>query len=81
MQKYVSEFRAEVIKRFGTVRRFAQAMEWSARKASYICTGRQIMTIEEAQKCAEVFDVTNESDFLRIFFPMLSIKWTNRKGA
>ena len=56
-------------------------MKWSGRKASYIVNGRQAMTIEEAEQCVEVLDVEDEKDFLRIFFPALSIKWTDKKGA
>ena len=56
------------------------AMNWSGRKASYITTGRQIMTIKDADQCAEVLEVETMKDFMRIFFPILSIKWT-KKGA
>jgi hypothetical protein len=69
-----------VIAKFGTVGNFAKAMKWSGRKASYVTTGRQILTVEEAAQCAEVLDVDNEKDFMRIFYPLLSIKWTI-KGA
>ncbi len=80
MQNIANALRGKVIEKFGTVGKFAEVMNWSPRKASYITTGRQIMTIEEAEKCAEVLDVEDEKDFMRIFFPMLSIKWT-KKGA
>lgn len=80
MQNLANEFRGRVIAIYGTIGKFAKAMNWSPRKASYITTGRQIMTVAEAEKCAEVLDVENEKDFMRIFYPMLSIKWT-KKGA
>ena len=80
MQNPSSAFRGKVIEVFGTVGKFASAMNWSGRKASYITTGRQIMTVKEAEDSAEVLGVDNADDFMRIFYPMLSIKWT-KKGA
>ena len=38
-------------------------------------------TVKEAEQCAEVLEIVNIQDFMRIFFPVLSIKWTNTKGA
>ena len=81
MQNPASELRGEAIKKYGSIANFAKAMKWSGRKASYITTGRQIMTVKEAEQCAEVLDVLTMKDFMRIFFPILSIKWTNEKGA
>lgn len=80
MQNPASELRGEAIKKFGSITKFAEAINWSGRKASYIMTGRQILTINDAENCAEVLDVKNEKDFMRIFFPILSIKWT-KEGA
>lgn len=81
MQNDCSALRGRVIEKHGTIGNFANAMKWSGRKASYIVNGRQAMTIGEAEQCAEVLDVEDEKDFLRIFFPALSIKWTDKKGA
>ena len=81
MSNAAGAFRGRIVEKFGTVQKFAEAMHWSGRKASYVSTGRQILTIAEAEKCAEVLDITNEQDFLRVFFPTLSIKWTDRKEA
>lgn len=80
MQNQASAFRGRVIEVFGTIGNFAKAMNWSGRKASYVTTGRQDLTIKEAEKCAEVLSIDNMNDFMRIFYPMLSIKWT-AKGA
>lgn len=80
MQNPANVLRGCVIEKFGTVGNFAKAIRWSGRKASYITTGRQIMTTKEAEECAEVLDIDNEKDFMRIFYPLLSIKWT-KKGA
>lgn len=80
MQNPANVLRGCVIEKFGTVGEFAKAIKWSGRKASYITTGRQLMTTKEAEQCAEVLEIDNSKDFLRIFYPMLSIKWT-KKGA
>lgn len=81
MQNPASELRGEAIKQYGSIANFAKAMNWSGRKASYITTGRQIMTVKEVEQCAEVLNVVTLKDFMRIFFPMQSIKWTYEKGA
>ena len=80
MQNSANALRGRVIEMFGTVGDFANAMNWSARKASYVTTGRQTLKVEEAEQCAEVLDINNIDDFMRIFYPTLSIKWT-MKGA
>lgn len=76
----VSALRGRVIEKCGTIGNFAHEMNWSGRKASYVTTGRQVLTIKEAEKCAEVLGIDNVEDFMRIFYPMLSIRWT-KKGA
>lgn len=80
MQNPASALRGRAIEIYGTIGRFADAMKWSKRKASYVTTGKQILTVKEAEECAEVLYVDNVNDFMRIFYPILSIKWT-RKGA
>ena len=81
MQQDCSALRGRVIEKHGTIGNFAKIMKWSGRKASYVVNGRQAMTLKEAEQCAEVLDVEDGKDFLRIFFPLLSIKWTDKKGA
>lgn len=76
MENNCSAFRGRVIEKYGTIGNFASAMNWSGRKASYIVSGRQVMTVREAEQCAESLGVLDEKDFLRLFFPTLSIKWT-----
>ena len=80
MQNSANALRGRVIEICGTVGKFAEAMKWSGRKASYVTTGRQMLTVKEAEECAEVLGIDNADDFRRIFYPMLSIKWT-AKGA
>ena len=76
MERTNNAFRGKVIEKYGTIGNFAKAMRWSYRKASYITNGRQQMTAKEREDCAETLDVDNEIEFLRIFYPSLSIKWT-----
>ena len=38
------------------------------------------LTVKEAEECAEVLGIDNADDFMRIFYPMLSIKRA-AKGA
>ena len=84
MERNVMPFRAKVIEQFGTIGAFANAMNWSARKASYVTTGKQTLTAKEIELCAESLGVDNAKEFMRIFYPYLSIKWTSEneeKGA
>lgn len=81
MNRDTRAFRGRIIEEFGSITSFAKAMDWSQRKASYITNGRQDMTVKEVEDCAEVLGVDNAKDFMRIFYPLLSIKWTSVRGA
>ena len=74
MNREASALRGKAIEKYGTIGSFANAMNWSNRKASYITTGRQCLTVEEVEKCAEVLGVDNIPDFMRIFYPQVSIR-------
>lgn len=76
MERNVKPFRMKAIETCGSIGAFAKAMNWSPRKASYVTTGRQDLTAKEIEDCAEVLGVNNANDFMRIFYPYLSIKWT-----
>lgn len=76
MERNITPFRLRVLEIYGTIGAFAKAMQWSLRKASYITTGRQDMTAKEIEECAQALRVDNASEFVRIFYPYLSIKWT-----
>lgn len=80
-QRNVTPLRLKAIEIYGTIGGFAKAMKWSPRKASYITTGKQDLTAKEIEDCAEALRVENAADFMRIFYPYLSIKWTDEKGA
>ena len=73
MMNPAGALRGRVIEKYGTVGNFAKAMNWSARKASYVTTGRQELTIKEAEKCAEILEVKSLQEFKRIFFPGMTI--------
>ena len=81
MRRDTRALRGKVIEEYGTVCNFASAMGWSNRKASYITVGRQELTVQEAEDCAKALHVDNARDFMRIFYPQVSIKWTDGKGA
>lgn len=74
MNGETNALRGRVIEKCGTIGAFAKAMQWSNRKASYVTTGRQNMTVDEVTLCAEVLGVDNVPDFMRIFYPRVSIK-------
>ena len=73
MDRNTAALRGKVIEQFGTVSSFASAIGWSQRKASYIVTGRQALTVDESEKCAEMLKIDNAADFMRIFYPKMSI--------
>lgn len=81
MRNDARALRGKVVEEFGTVCKFAEAMGWSARKASYVTAGRQELTVKEVEECAKVLNIDNARDFMRIFYPQMSIKWTDGVGA
>ncbi len=80
MNRDTKAFRGKIIEVYGSVASFARRMKWSQRKASYITTGKQNMTAQEVENSAEALGVDNAKDFMRIFYPLLSIKWTPAEG-
>lgn len=56
------------ISTYGTTQKFADAMGWSYRKASYILSGRQEPTASDIEVMAEKMDVDVPDDFRQIFF-------------
>ena len=81
MKRDARALRGKVIEEFGSVSKFANAIGWSNRKASYITIGRQELTAQETEECAKMLNIDNARDFMRIFYPNVSIKWTGEKGA
>ena len=66
MQNQSNALRGRVIEMFGTIGNFADAIKWSGRKASYVTTGRQALTVKEAEKCAEVLNIDNSDDLVKL---------------
>ena len=81
MERSENPFRGKVVEKFGTISAFADAMKWSGRKASYIVSGRPDLKVEEAYKCAEVLEIDDISEFLRIFMPKSPLNGRHEKGA
>ena len=81
MRRDTNAFRGRVVEVYGTISKFAEAMKWSPRKASYVMNGKQELKAKETEECAEKLYVDNARDFMRIFYPHVSISWTDEKGA
>ena len=73
MNRDTRALRGKVVEQYGTIGGFAEAIGWSKRKASYIVTGRQDLTVKEAEACAKLLNIDNAADFMRIFYPQASI--------
>ena len=76
MECGTNAFRGKVIEKFGTIGAFAKAMNWSHRKASYVLNGKQEMSTKDVEDCAEALGIDNVPDFMRIFYPKTSNRWT-----
>lgn len=70
------QLRGAVYAKYRTVTAFANAIGWSHSKASRIINEEQIPDANEIILMAEVLDVTNPSEFMKIFFASASTKWT-----
>lgn len=60
--------RGLVISTYGTVQKFADAMGWSYRKASYIVGGRQEATASDIEKMADGLGIDVPDLFRQVFF-------------
>ena len=65
-----------VVSKYGSVSKLAREISWSERKARDIINGRQQPTAKEMEQMAAALDVTTASEFMRLFFPQMSTKWT-----
>ena len=81
MNGKTSALRGKIVEEYHTIAAFSDAIGWSRRKGSYVATGRQCMTVNEVARCAEMLNINKAEDFMRIFFPEVSIIWTDEKGA
>lgn len=73
--------RGEVYARFKTVGEFAQFMGWGRNKASRIVNGIQAPDSKDIENLAEKLNVETSEEFVDIFFPRMSTKWTIGQGG
>lgn len=60
--------RGLVISTYGTIKKFADAMGWSYRKAAYIVGGRQEATASDIEKMADGLGIEVPELFKQVFF-------------
>lgn len=60
--------RGLVISNFGSIKKFAEAMGWSYRKAAYIIGGRQEATASDIEKMADTLEIDVPDIFRQVFF-------------
>lgn len=77
MEQELNELRGAVIARYGSMAECGRAIGWSGRRVRDVVTGRQPMTVEDAETLADALSVKTVDKFMRLFFPRLSIQWTN----
>ena len=65
--------RGKIVEMYGSIGRFADAMGWSKRKASYITGGRQQPTVEDVEMMAEKLKIEEAREFMRVFYPNVSM--------
>lgn len=68
--------RGIVLSRFRTIGAFANAIKWKRTKASRIINGSQTPNVEDVQSIAECLHIDTQDLFMKIFFNLLSTKWT-----
>jgi hypothetical protein len=73
--------RGKAIEVYGSVAAFSDAIGWSRRKGSYVTTGRQSMTTKEVEECAKVLRIDTVEEFMRVFYPRVSIKWSSKEAG
>lgn len=76
MEEQKTPLYLEIIKKYGKITKFADAIGWSDRKTNSIANGKQSMKTNEVEKVAEYLHVKDAEEFMRIFYPGVSIKWT-----
>lgn len=60
--------RGLIISGYGSLHNFANALGWSARKVSYIVSGKQEPNASEIQAMADMLKIDIPDDMKRIFF-------------
>lgn len=70
------QLRGAVYAKYRTITAFANTIGWSYSKASRIVNEEQNPSAAEIALMAKTLEITNPSDFMRIFFDDMSTKWT-----
>lgn len=73
METMNNALRGEVVAKYGSMSKFAEAIGWSGRKTRDVVTGRQAMTVDDVEKMSAALSVETVDHFMRLFFPRLSI--------
>lgn len=68
--------RGMIVEQYKTIGAFADAVGWKRNKASRILNGVQEMDISEIQDVTAALGIESVEEFMRLFFPRLSTKWT-----
>lgn len=76
MQDYMT-LRGAILSKFKTIGDFSVAIDWKRSKASRIINGIQEPDTKDIQELAEVLNINSADNFMNIFFPALSTKWTS----
>ena len=63
-----NELRGRIVALYGSINRFAEALGWSTRKASYIVNGKQEATGKEIEQMANALNVDIPDDLHALFF-------------
>lgn len=76
-EKEKNELRGAVVARYGSMAECGRAIGWSGRRVRDVVTGRQPMTVDDAETLADALSVKTVGGFMRLFFPRMSIQWTD----
>lgn len=72
----VITLRGAVLSKFKTIGNFADKAGWSRNKASRIINEKQVPTVEDIITAADALEIHSQHDFMQIFLPTASTKWT-----
>ncbi len=66
----ISKLRGEIAEKYGSQKRFAEAINWAECKVSYVMSGRYTPSVTEAEHMAKALNLSPERT-LQIFMPGL----------
>ena len=74
------QLRGAVVAKYGNMTVFARKMGWDSRRTRRMITGKSSITKKEAEAISDDVGIDNADDFMNLFFPELSIKWTEMES-